>query len=245
MPKKGGEYQYHAVASAGSIILGRPVRASTGPLVLSTLPSGGGCVSSLGTGISFQDIVRFDESRSQVMGSQDPRHGVFHTSAVACIEKLNVLEFLTADRLTARLSVAHDVARQRLYVSLGGLQFDNLAIGGERVSIEQPGDDKVASFPPFSYPHVDQRSFGRIRFGLMKRGEKAGSYSVDVLRIELGADLEREESSELADWGLYGSAAEGVLTFGSVSVAVPATGKTSEKVGTRIPPGPIPFKKGF
>ena len=80
-------------------------------------------------------LVRFTSAKSHVSGSyQDDETATSH--ATISIEGLNVLDVITADRITARLTNEHKLGEEEGHILAVGSVFENLRIGGYKFEIK-------------------------------------------------------------------------------------------------------------
>lgn len=80
-------------------------------------------------------LVRFSSAKSHVSGSyQDEKTATSHVSIT--IEGLNILDVITADRITARLTSEHKLGEEEGHILAIGSVFDNLRIGGYKFEIK-------------------------------------------------------------------------------------------------------------
>jgi len=134
-------HYYHADASALGGHIKRPFDRPIPVQAAVSLPPVGGYAEARGRKhFKVKSVVSFEAAYSQVAGSVNKENGAFTTLVTSTVEKFNVLDTFTADRLVAQISIDH---RPYGYipngyipkVSLIGTQFENVRIGGDRVEI--------------------------------------------------------------------------------------------------------------
>jgi hypothetical protein len=129
-------HYYHADASALGGHIRRPFDRPIPVQAPVSLPPVGGYAAAHGRKhFKVKSIVSFEAAYTQVAGSVNKENGAFTTLVTSTVEKFNVLDTFTADRLVAQISVDHPPRGYIPKVSLIGTQFENVRIGGERVEI--------------------------------------------------------------------------------------------------------------
>ena len=104
-----------------------PVQASL------SLPASGGYASIRSDDFRFEGLISFRSAESKVAGSQSPRNGSWNTVVSTCIEGLNILNVVTADRVVAQIATEHPAEGYFPKVSFVGTQFQNLRISGHEI----------------------------------------------------------------------------------------------------------------
>jgi hypothetical protein len=132
-------HYYHADASALGGHIRRPFDRPIPVQASVSLPPVGGFVEAHGhkdpKDADVNSIVSFEAAYSHVSGSVNKKDGAFTTMVTSTVEKFNVLDTFTADRLVAQISVDHPREGYIPKVSLIGTQFEGVRIGGDRVDI--------------------------------------------------------------------------------------------------------------
>jgi len=132
-------HYYHADASALGGHIRRPFDQPIPVQATVSLPPVGGFVEAHGRpdpkASQVNSIISFEAAYSHVSGSPNKKNGAVATMVTSTIEKFNVLDTFTADRIVAQLSIDHPPAGYIPKVSLIGTQFENVRIGGDRVEI--------------------------------------------------------------------------------------------------------------
>jgi hypothetical protein len=134
-----GPHYYHADASALGGHIRRPFDRPIPVQAAVSLPPVGGFVEARGhkdpNDADVNSIVSFEAAYSHVSGSVSKKNGAVTTMVTSTVEKFNVLDTFTADRLVAQISLDHPLDGYIPRVSLIGTQFENVRIGGNRVKI--------------------------------------------------------------------------------------------------------------
>jgi hypothetical protein len=132
-------HYYHADASALGGHIKRPFDRPIPVQAAVSLPPVGGFLEARGRKnpdeSEVNSIVSFEAAYSHVSGSRNKVNGAFTTMVTSTVEKFNVLDTFTADRLVAQISIDHPPKGYIPKVSLIGTQFENVRIGGDRVEI--------------------------------------------------------------------------------------------------------------
>lgn len=139
-------YHYHADAYALSGELTRPVAHVIEAQASTSLPSTGGIGHSRVENFRFHDIVSFTAGYSHVSGSVkvEGNKRTHNTHATAVVERLNILDVVTADRIVVRLSSSYvfDIDGNRgepereSRIVIVGTKFENLRVAGCPIEVE-------------------------------------------------------------------------------------------------------------
>jgi hypothetical protein len=133
-------YRAKAVAAAGK--LSRPVSHSVGELAKTELVNGAaGYHSARLDKYRYEEIYSFEAAYTQVTASEDSE-GNYNTLATATVEKLNVLDILKVDRITARLVALHPPEdakkKERPWITPLGSEIIGLRVAGRVYDIPYP-----------------------------------------------------------------------------------------------------------
>ena len=128
------EYIYKLEAWAGSAKVTRPLQVVTSEQAKSVLAGARpGYQASMADNFAIEKIMSFRTAHTQVTGNEGPS-GVYNTAAISVVEGLNILDMVTADVVTSRLTGEYHAADFDHYVqpvvSPLGSSFVNLRIGG-------------------------------------------------------------------------------------------------------------------
>ncbi len=145
-------FYYHADASALGGILKLPLDLILATRASVSLAQAGGFSTSRADRFHMDGLVSFESAQVTVFGSEDREHGSWRTIATASVERLNIFEVVTADRIVAQVSVMHPYGRGFAEISLNGAQYVNLRVNGAAVN---PTWDKRA-FSPRPVEGLDQ-----------------------------------------------------------------------------------------
>lgn len=142
MPKSTchhSQYFYHASAYGLAAEIQRPVNQSIPAQAATALSSVGGRGSIKLDKFSVPPFISFDTAYCEVGGSFDGCHGMHTTYASATIEKLNIFDVVTADRIVSRMVIYSpeegDDDGEHSF-SLTGSHFDNLRVAGHLIDVK-------------------------------------------------------------------------------------------------------------
>jgi hypothetical protein len=138
MPKDSAQkaFLYNAHGHALSGHIQRPFDQLIEVQAGASLPTIGGHGKSRVDNYQLQQFVSFKSAYSHVSGSQNKNDGSYTTLVSATIEGLNVLDFVTADRVVARISSHHTLQDDEPSIITLGSKFENLRIAGCPVEVE-------------------------------------------------------------------------------------------------------------
>jgi len=110
-------------------------------------------------------LVSFKSAYTHVAGSfagEKPAHAT--TLATTTIEGFNLLDFVTADRITARLTSEHKLGDEEGHIIAIGSAFENLRIGGYPVKVKLRHDLllKCKTHKEFAKEVASDTKHGRI-----------------------------------------------------------------------------------
>lgn len=128
-------FNFHAEGHAFSAEIKRPVPQHIPALAATSLPTIGGHGHHRIENYSVPRIISFKAAHTHVSGTfVDDK--VATTHATTSIEGYNLLDFVTADRITARLTSEHKLGEEEGHIIALGSTFDNLRIGGYLFTIK-------------------------------------------------------------------------------------------------------------
>ncbi|HEY6391603.1 MAG TPA: hypothetical protein VIX89_10020 [Bryobacteraceae bacterium] len=125
--KKRYVHQASAIAASGHVT--RPccdLMPTQGALAL---PGYGGHGSTYVENFRYKEILSFASAYSEVAGSEHGPEGPFDTLTLTAIEKLNILDVVTCDRVVARLSSQRTFDSEEPEITTVGSRFERLRIG--------------------------------------------------------------------------------------------------------------------
>jgi hypothetical protein len=120
-------HQASAIAAWGQIT--RPFCDLIPTQAALTLPVTGGYGSTRVEGFRYKEILSFASAYSEVAGSKHSPDGPFDTLALTAIEKLNILDVVTCDRVVARISSMSNGDEPE--ITTVGSRFERLRIGNQ------------------------------------------------------------------------------------------------------------------
>lgn len=130
-------HHYHANAHILAGHLQLPLEQPIQPQEMATLSEDGGYLSQHSVRYNVEGVIAFRKAYTQVAGHRDvkPGHG-WTTVATSVIERLNILEVVTADRVVAQISTEHPLEGYVPIVTFLGTRFENLRIAGHHVKVD-------------------------------------------------------------------------------------------------------------
>jgi hypothetical protein len=134
-PKQRIPFHFHAQAHAFSATFHRPVLYPIAAQASVSLPTIGGQAHSRVDNFRVDSLVSFTSATSHVSGSWMDNNEIVTTHATAVIEGLNILDFITADRIVARLTSEHHVGDPEGHFLALGSTFEGLKIAGHPVTV--------------------------------------------------------------------------------------------------------------
>lgn len=127
--------KFHAGGQAFSATFERPAPHQVAAQAAVYLGSTGGHGQARVDNFEVSRLVRFTSAKSHVSGSyQDEKTATSHASVT--VEGLNILDVITADRITARLTSEHKKGEAEGHILAIGSVFENLRIGGYKFEIK-------------------------------------------------------------------------------------------------------------
>lgn len=174
------------------------------------LPSVGGNGTAL-MGPFRHRGVSFEEAYAEVSGSHDERKNEFNTLVTVWVKRLNILNVVTADAVTARLTAVKKADKnEKPQISFSGSHFVNLRIAGEkyeeRLRISDLSDDlQVTSAQELVYiaegcqQPVLVPNFGKVYIAEIAKEQH--SARLTMLRLELGSPVEGELVGVMVEGG--------------------------------------------
>lgn len=126
-------YNAHGHALSGAIKL--PLDHLIEVQAAVSLPLVGGFGSARVNDFRFQEFVTCQSAYSHVSGSRE-EDGTHTTQITTTVERLNILDMVTADRVVARISSQHPTPHHEPAIIFLGSKFENLRIAGCPVEVE-------------------------------------------------------------------------------------------------------------
>jgi hypothetical protein len=129
------QFFYHALGVGLGGRITRPFCDVIEAQAATALPIVGGYASNHVDGYRFHDIVSVRSARIHAVGTEDKKGG-FNTSVSVTVEGLNILDVVTAESITARLSSFHGPDDAQPRITALGSNFRDLRIGGRPIDVE-------------------------------------------------------------------------------------------------------------
>src|SRR5260370_16172037 len=133
-PEQGIPFHFHGEAHAFSATFLRPIPFPIEAQASVSLPSIGGHARSRVENFVGDHLVRFTAAQCHVSGSWMNKEAAT-TDATATIEGLNILDFVTAERIVARLTSEHRIGQPEGHFIALGSTFEGLKIAGHDVKV--------------------------------------------------------------------------------------------------------------
>jgi hypothetical protein len=141
-------YVFSAYALSLGAVLHEPSKAFLSDAPSAATPPTGGLISqskeSLSLKIESHEIIRCGRAHATVLGEDRGDH--YLTMATCAVEKLNILDIITADAVVSRVTSVYpspkkggqDPARRQTTFYLAGSHFENLKINGTPIPCDIP-----------------------------------------------------------------------------------------------------------
>jgi hypothetical protein len=148
--KKTYIYNAHAYGFSGAI--DRPFAHSKEVHAGSALPTTGGFEKARTENFRLQEVFTYGAAHTIVSGNKNEKDGSFNALASATLERLNILDMVTADRVVARVSSKQYIDELEPTVLTLGTRIENLRIAGCPVQVEFDNDlfRRLATFKSFT-----------------------------------------------------------------------------------------------
>ncbi len=175
-------HYFHADASSLGGALDHPVHKIVPSQAAVSLPSTGGFTSKRSGSFNFDEIVSCGGTFTHASGGRSLKNGAFTTLVTSAVDKLNILEIVTADRVVGQISIEHPREGHDPKVTFVGSQFINLRIGGVPV---EPVMNLGLLTPEEGYPgcpwirHEGFLQRVREQHRLRHEGKKVPAWAVD------------------------------------------------------------------
>jgi hypothetical protein len=172
-------HYYHADACAFGGTFERPIAQNVAPQAPLSLSPAGGYGSARSENFRLEGVMSYKSASTQVSGhlSKKEGHG-WVTLVTASVEGLNVLDVITADRLTAQISTEHPLEGDNPKVNFLGTTFENLKVSGCPINVQVDFDmcdqGNGAGYP--SQPCMGDAQFLRRVEGQYQRMTNSKNY---------------------------------------------------------------------
>jgi hypothetical protein len=145
---------YFAEATALSGDLHLPLRQEIKPQAFAKLSEEGGYLAQREREYRLESVLTYGSAYTQVTGNRDVKagHG-WGTVVTSVVEKLNLLDVVTADRVVAQISSEHPLEGYTPSYTFLGTRFENLRIAGHEVKLDLDLDlfaDKAENDAPYT-----------------------------------------------------------------------------------------------
>jgi len=131
-------HEYHAKAHVLSGELQRPIEQKIeqqAPVTLSDRR--GGHLTRTEEDVSIEGLITYAKGYTRVSGSRSLKHNGWVTLSTSIMERLNVIEIITADRVVSQVSTDHAYENGHFpRVTFLGTQFNNLRVSGFPVELK-------------------------------------------------------------------------------------------------------------
>jgi hypothetical protein len=133
----GWIHEFHADATIISGDLRLPLMQKIEPQTKAHLYHDGGYLSEHAAQYRLEGVLSFERAYTQVAGNRGTKDGHgWVTLCTTVVERLNVLEILTADRVVGQIITEHPLDGYVPHISFLGTRFENLRIAGHPVDLE-------------------------------------------------------------------------------------------------------------
>jgi hypothetical protein len=127
-------FHFHALGHALSGTFHRPFAHVIDAQAATSLPSIGGHANARVENFRAHHFASFKTGHAHVSGSWIEDTAVV-TLTTATLEGLNILDFITADRVVARLTSEGKLGQKEAHIIAVGSEFENLRIAGHPVKV--------------------------------------------------------------------------------------------------------------
>jgi hypothetical protein len=134
--KKTLDFHYNAHGHGLSAQFQRPFDHVIEVQAGMSLPISGGHGSSRVENFQFKEFISFKSAYCHVSGSQNKEDGSFTTLVSSTVEKLNILDVVTADRIVSRISCRHVPGEAEPHIIPLGSKFEDLRIASCPVHLD-------------------------------------------------------------------------------------------------------------
>lgn len=124
-------FQASAIGVAGRIT--HPFQETIPVQAASALPDDGGYGSARVDGFRYKEILSFGAAYTEVIGTEQAHHGISETLSLSVVEKFNLLDVVTCDRIVSRLTSkypGHDGIQETAVTPIGS-RFEGLRIAND------------------------------------------------------------------------------------------------------------------
>lgn len=130
-------HYYHADACGFGGSLERPLEQNIAPQASLSLSPAGGYGSSRAEHFRLESLLSYESTYSQVSGHMSKKErGGWQTLSTSTVEGLNILDVITADRISAQISTEHPLDGNIPKVSFLGTTIEGLRIAGCPIDVK-------------------------------------------------------------------------------------------------------------
>lgn len=130
-------HYYHADACGFGGFLERPLEQNIAPQASLSLSPAGGYGSSRAENFRLEGLLSYKAAYTQVSGHMCKKeNGGWQTLSTSTIESLNILDVITAERISAQISTEHPLHGDIPKVSFLGTSIEGLKIGGWPIDVK-------------------------------------------------------------------------------------------------------------
>ncbi len=169
-------HTYHAEATVLRGDLSHPLVQPIKPQTNVKLSPHGGYLSEHAEPYRLEGVISFEKAYTQVAGNPNPKaSGGWNTLVTSVIEKLSVLEVVTADRVIGQILTLHPAVGYTPTINFLGTRFENLRINGFPIHVHfhrdhpYPLPDPVNDGPYTRHPGFLERV--KTQFEVMRGSE--------------------------------------------------------------------------
>ena len=175
--KKTFLYQADAVAFGGKITL--PFHEVLEGQATCALSIHGGYSQAHVENYRFKNFFSFGSARSQAIGNYSEADKAYFSMASVCIEKINVMDMITCDRIISRVSAMYPNQENPSEVQITplGCSFENLRIDGKPIHV-QLATSFFNQYPTFSSLITDRGMEALSSLSLGQNKGQLTSYSM-------------------------------------------------------------------
>lgn len=134
------QWMYHGSAYGVAGEIERPFRHVIPTQAATVLGTNGGRGMDRVENFKLEGVISFDSAYVEVGGSFDDCHGRHTSYASSTIEKLNILNVVTADRVVSRIAIysplVTDEKGGEFTFNITGSHFENLKVAGHKIDVK-------------------------------------------------------------------------------------------------------------
>jgi hypothetical protein len=157
-----------ANASAMGGYIEEPFRAIVPTLAPASLSAVGGFATAQAQAYTVENILSCASCYTRVSGRQNSVDGSLEILMTSVVERLNILDMVRAERLTAQVAIAMPAERGQMMISVAGSTFEGLRLMGRdtvvkpNAALQQAGSSEQGA-PARGLGVADFRAVGRAQ----------------------------------------------------------------------------------